>query len=401
MSAPARVFISMHYLEIGGAEAALLGMLDAWDYDRAEVDLFLYAHRGDLMRYIPAQVNLLPEKGAYSAIEIPGTEAMRRGQLGVVAGRWLAKRSFARYASHTARTHPDGIQAHIGHWVTPFLPRIGRGTYDLAISYLTPHHPVIHKVKARRKAAWIHTDYSYIITDPAMEIPMWGAYDDIVAVSDGVKESFARRYPSLRPRITTIENIMPVSMIRRRAEEEADTRMSDGTFDILTVGRFTDQKNFENVPRILSRIIEITGRRDIRWHIIGFGPGEAIIKQQIERAGMNGYIIMHGKQLNPYPFMAQCDLYVQPSLFEGKSVCVREAQALGRPVVITDFSTARSQLTDGVDGLILPLDNEKLACGLAEVIGDPGLRERLAAECRSHDYSNRAETDKIYSLIPD
>lgn len=391
----------MHYLELGGAEAALLGMLDAWDYDRAEVDLFLYAHRGDLMGHIPARVNLLPEKGAYAAIEIPGTEALRRGHIGVVAGRWLAKRSFARYQARSGHMHPDAIQAHIGRWVTPFLPRIGEGTYDLAISYLTPHHPVIHRVNARRKAAWIHTDYSYIPTDPAMELPMWGAFDDLVAVSDGVRDSFVHRYPSLAPRVTTIENIMPVTMIRRRAAEVADTRMSDRTFDILTVGRFTDQKNFENVPYVLSRLMELTGRRDIRWHIIGYGPGEGVIRDHIERAGMNDYIIMHGKQLNPYPFMAGCDLYVQPSRFEGKSVCVREAQALGRPVVITDFSTARSQLTDGVDGLILPLDNERLAAGLARVVADADLRARLAGECRRRDYSNRQETDKIYSLIPD
>ena len=47
-----QVLIAMHYLELGGAETALIGLLQAWDYARADVDLFLYARRGELMSFI-------------------------------------------------------------------------------------------------------------------------------------------------------------------------------------------------------------------------------------------------------------------------------------------------------------------------------------------------------------
>ena len=49
----ARIFIAMHYMEIGGAETALIGLLNALDPARVDVDLFLYDHRGEMMQFIP------------------------------------------------------------------------------------------------------------------------------------------------------------------------------------------------------------------------------------------------------------------------------------------------------------------------------------------------------------
>ena len=67
-----RILIMMHYMELGGAESALLGFLQSIDPDRAEVDLFIYDHRGELMRYVPTdKVRLLPEIQEYKMIERP------------------------------------------------------------------------------------------------------------------------------------------------------------------------------------------------------------------------------------------------------------------------------------------------------------------------------------------
>ena len=55
-----RIFIAIQYMELGGAERALLGLLDALDASRFQVDLFVYRHSGELMPLIPDKVNLLP-----------------------------------------------------------------------------------------------------------------------------------------------------------------------------------------------------------------------------------------------------------------------------------------------------------------------------------------------------
>ena len=82
-----RILILMHYMELGGAESALLGLLQSVDPARADVDVFLYDHRGELMKYIPTdKVNLLPEVTAYKMIERPFVECVKSGQLGVAFG---------------------------------------------------------------------------------------------------------------------------------------------------------------------------------------------------------------------------------------------------------------------------------------------------------------------------
>ena len=106
-----------------------------------------------------------------------------------------------------------------------------------------------------------------------------------------------------------------------------------------------------------------------------------------------------GKKDNPYPYIAACDLYVQPSRYEGKAVTVREAQMLGKPVVITNYATSASQLEDGVDGIVVPMDNEGCAEGIAALLRSPEKMAQLAENCRERDYSNAQEIEKIYSMM--
>ena len=107
---------------------------------------------------------------------------------------------------------------------------------------------------------------------------------------------------------------------------------------------------------------------NVKWYLIGLGPDEELIRKKIEETGMQEHVIILGKKENPYPYMKACDIYVQPSRHEGKCVAVREAQILGKPVIITNYETSVSQLKDGYDGVIVSMDNEKCAQGIAEVI---------------------------------
>ena len=218
-------------MELGGAEMALLGLLGALDPKRVDVDLFIYSHQGPLMKHIPNYVNLLPEIGAYAVIERPMAEALRKGHWGVVFGRLMAKWRHQNYR----KTHPtcsdDGaIMQYIGDSVTPWLPKINPETeYDLCISFLTPHNIGRDKVKASKRLAWIHTDYSTLSVNAERELPVWGAYDAIASISDDVTQSFLKTFPSLSSKVILIENILPEGYVRARAEEfDASKEMVGG-----------------------------------------------------------------------------------------------------------------------------------------------------------------------------
>lgn len=166
---------------------------------------------------------------------------------------------------------------------------------------------------------------------------------------------------------------------------------------LLSVGRFCEAKNYDNVPDICKRMID--SGCDVKWYIIGFGVDESLIRQKISEAGMQEHVIILGKKENPYPYIKACDIYVQPSRYEGKSVTVREAQMLCKPVAVTNYPTANSQIQDGVDGVIVPMDNEGCAKGLAEFILDTEKQNRIIDYLQTHDYGNVDEVDKIYTLL--
>ena len=102
-----RIFINMHYMEIGGAERALLGLLNAIDTNKVDVDLFINQHTGEFMKLIPNKINLLPEISAYSVIEKSITTAIRNGQLGIAFARIFAK--FAHQFCKNNEVNKDDI----------------------------------------------------------------------------------------------------------------------------------------------------------------------------------------------------------------------------------------------------------------------------------------------------
>ena len=180
-----RILIAMHYMELGGAESALLGLLQAHDSGKADIDLFLYDHVGELMHYIPSSINLLPKIDAYSMLERPISELLRKGYWGVAWGRTVA-RYYAKQEKKNNKEKLDDISVYyyISKYASLFLPKINPSVeYDLAISFLQPHLYVLKKVRARKKLAWLHTDYSKVFVSRKEE-EVWSQFDYIAAISE-------------------------------------------------------------------------------------------------------------------------------------------------------------------------------------------------------------------------
>lgn len=394
-----KLLIVSHALELGGAERSLIGLLNTLDPKICDIDLFLLRHEGELMGEIPSYVKLLPEISAYTVLARPMKDTLKEGHLILSAVRFFGKISAAGY--NRIHKYTDSVVAleYSHKFVCPFMPAIQPGkVYDLAISFLTPHYFVTQKVQAKKKIAWIHTDYSHVQVNISSETAMWKSYDYIASISDAVTEGFLSVFPMLKEKIILVENILPECFVKRQANAfSVENEMDAKGLKLLSVGRFCKAKNFDNVPEIC-RMLRERGL-DITWYLIGFGSDEGLIRNKISEAGMQDYVRILGKKENPYPYIKACDVYVQPSRYEGKCVTVREAQMMGKPVVITNYETAKSQLENGVDGIIVPLENQKCADGIFELINNHCLLERLSFNCQRRNYSNSEEVEKIYRII--
>ena len=390
-----RILIIHTNMELGGAETSLLGLLHSIDYSRYAVDLFLLEQKGELLRHIPEQVNLITPDRRYLGVVLPIKDVLLcQHQLGMTAARLLG-----RLKGRNAADSTYAIKQYAQNYEMQFLPRIP-GTYDMAISFIDPHFIVEQKVDAKVKLGWIHTDFSRIEVDRGIDFPMWNELNFIVNVSQACKEKFDWLYPELSSKSIVMENILAEQFVYTRAEaEDIHSEMpEDGSIRLLSIGRFCEAKNFDNIPSICKFLVQQYGL-DLHWYLIGYGGGEQKIRNAIVAAGMESNVIILGKKENPYPYLKGCDLYVQPSRYEGKCVTVREAQMLGKPVVITDYATSASQLENGVDGIVVPMDNEGCARGIAELLKDPRRMQELSENCKKRDYSNRREVEKLYQLL--
>ena len=392
------ILIVSHAMELGGAERALLGLLEHMDYSTYHVDLFLLRHQGELLKHIPEQVNLLLENEYYSCLAVPIGNVLKKGKFNIAFHRYLGKKRARNRVKELGVSSDNGIGLEYSHkYTVGCMPMISDKEYDVAISFLTPHYFVRDKVRAKKKIAWIHTDYSRISIDIESEYEMWKAYDHIVAVSEGVAEQFTKLFSDLKDKVTVIENMLPKKLIETDAAEPVMNIYSGDTINLLSVGRFSYAKNFDNVPDICSRLLK--SGLNIKWYLIGYGSDEQLIKDRINESNMEDSVIILGMKENPYPYIKICDYYVQPSRYEGKAVTVREAQMLGKPVIITAYPTSKSQLHDGYDGIIVPQDNEACAEGIARIIQDKELTQMISDNCLQGDYSNQEEIIKLYNMI--
>jgi len=386
-------------MEIGGAERSLLTLLSELNYSKVKVDLFLLHKKGDLLKYIPKEVNALKENQYYSQLAIPLKEVIKNKKYSIAYGRIQAKILAKIYDIFHRPKNESYVELEYSHKYTKrFMPQIAAENYDLIISYLTPHYFAAEKAFGKKKVAWIHTDYEYIDCDVNSEKEMWDQYDKIVAISAAVKASFLKKFPMLEHKIIMVENTVSRKFIECQANEfDVLNQLDQHSVKLLSIGRFCHPKNFDSIPEICSLLIK-QGHK-VKWYIIGFGEDENLIKSKIEEYRMEKSVIILGKRINPYPYIKACDIYVQPSRYEGKAITVLEAQALNKPVIITNYGTAGSQLKDGNNGIIVSLENQKCAEEIGKVIDNMKLQKDLTENCKHMQFPN--DFSILYDLCED
>lgn len=380
-------------LDVGGIERSLIGILDSIDYKNYNVDLFLYAHRGIFFKLINPNVNLLPENKELSYL---------RSSIIMKIINLCLYSTFVRIIDEIKLKLFNVQIINDLSWkkiLNKCVPPLDK-EYDIVLNFFLPFDLSIDKVNTKIKVGWIHTDYTVEKNDLNDLYRQYSKMDYIAAVSDQVKNSFIQIFPNLESKVIVIENILlPEYILKQSKMLSVNQEMDDNCVKLLSIGRFCTAKNFDNVPAICKYIID--RGLNIKWYIIGYGGDEQLIKDKIQEYDMSDHVIILGKKENPYPYIKACDYYIQPSRYEGKAVTVREAQILCKPVIITDYPTSKSQIDNGVDGVIVPMDNEKCAQGIIDFIKNKSLQQKIVQYLQEHDYSNASEVEKIYQLMED
>lgn len=396
-----QILITTCSMDIGGIERSLIGLLDAFDYGKYDVDLLLCSRKGELLSLLPPQCNLLSEISCLDCLQKPNKSVLLSGHVLIASARLLSKLRMALSPVVKQREFGKEVGASLtqAYWdsVAPVMPRLKK-EYDAALSFMWPHHFIAKKVNAKKKIAWVHTDYSKIAINKAKDEKIWKLFDSIATVSDDCREIFSTIYPALRIKTSTIENILSKDFVEKQAGEYSPEEMSgDESVKLLSVGRFCYAKAFDFAAEVCRRLVD--EQMKVKWYLIGYGTDEQLIREKIKKLSLEDHFIILGKKSNPYPYINACDIYVQPSRYEGKAVTVREAQMLGKPVVITDYKTAHSQVKNGFDAIVSSMNVSAVANDIMRLAQNDLLRSTLSANTQSSDYSNSNYMEQLYALI--
>lgn len=220
------------------------------------------------------------------------------------------------------------------------------------------------------KVAWVHCDYAdhYRITGGADELEDYSRYNHIVCVSHTTLQTFTNIYPQLSDRCTYIYNTIVKEAINRLADsDEGETGFDASCFNIVSVGRFSEVKQFNKIPEICRQLKRLSDKR-FCWYIIGDGDRKLIGStiEKIEHFNLQGEVVLLGSKDNPYPYIKQADLLVSTSYSEACPYVIAEAKALHTPVLANDYPVA-SEVVPPESGWICPIaDMPQLLAKLIE-----------------------------------
>ena len=260
-----------------------------------------------------------------------------------------------------------------------------------------PTFYTIDKVDAYKKFAWVNVTYRLQGEERQFQKRYYDRYDKIIAVSDSAKDIFLENFNEYKNKTEVIYDINDYKMINNLSSMD---KGYDDDFDgirILTIGRLAAQKGYDIALDACKRLNN--KKINFRWYVLGVGPLESEIKNFIEENNLNDRFKLLGVRANPYPFIRNCDIYVQTSKFEGFGLAIAEARILNKLVVTTEFDSVYNQMVQRKNGLVVGMDGESVCNGILELLENKKLSKDILEYLKNEKKGNLEEVKKIYELI--
>lgn len=398
------ILFVINTMGMGGGEIAMIELLRQLDMEKYEISLLVLTGQGELIRKLPKKVNLLNKKYfPVSVLDWRGKIRLFKTVIKVMLFKGLVFKKMRYIIKNLKNMIEQGnIKKDKLLWkcISDGAQQLDQ-EYDLAIAYLegASAYYVASRVKAKKKAAFIHIDYKLAGYNRMLDEDCYLDFDRVYTVSENAKKVFLEVYPECKERVAVFYDLIDRERIINNSKEKGGFSDDFDGIRILTVGRLVRQKAIDiaiNTMNILKH-----SQKHFRWYVLGEGELRRKLEKQIRTLGLEKDFILLGTVDNPFPYYAQCDIYVHTSYFEGKgSIAIEEAQVLGCTIVASEHSSVREQIEDGVDGEICKLDSKTLAETILELANHPqqmNAYSRAALEREQTD--NQKEIEKLLELI--
>lgn len=388
-----KVLFVMESLGIGGAEKSLITILSLLDKEKYDIYLYLFKPDGAFLNQVPSWIN---------TINISNDDKLKKD----FKTDWLKylkkckfKRSFYSlcwllgcFISKYIRKENE----YIGWKLQKHLYSDIQGKFDVAIGFLekSTTYFIVDHVTALRKIAFMHTDYDAIPHDEIIDREYYKRIDYLAVVSEHTKETMIKHFPFMEDKVKVIKNMVCPELIYKMSDDRAlEIENCIASTKIVTVARLTEAKNIESAINILYELVK--RNYDVEWFVIGEGEERNKLENIISKYKLENRFHLLGSKANPYPYMRACDIYVQPSKFEGYGITLAEAKVLCKPIVSSDIPEFREQLINMKTGIYCK-NQEEITDTICSLISDKSKQMELSnnlKQCEvSYDELNKLET---------
>lgn len=391
-----KILFVIESLHIGGAEKSLVTLLNLLDYSELQVDLLLFSEDGEFKELLPKEVNVLPIPDYFGYCSVPWSSVflkMKKPRFLLSQLLYSCVIRFGRYSN---------IHLAVLFWkCCHFCFHEMQKDYDFAIAYAhgVPTFFVADKITAKKKVAWVNAIYTPERRDIKYIGKKYDTIDLVNCVTDAVKEQLQQTFGFSEEKMCAIMDIVDETTILKMAEmpSEADNEMNCDVIKILTVGRYAHMKGYELAIEA-AKILKDRGVK-FKWFAVGEGNMRPQMELDIERFHLQNEFILLGSRANPYPYFRKCDIYVQPSTFEGFGITLAEAKVFNKPIVVTNFDAVRTQFENEKNGLIVDISSIAIAEGIEKMINNHELRNKCVDNLSKEQRGNRKELKKFIELI--
>lgn len=388
------ILFIINNLNCGGAENALVALLEEIDYSNYTIDLLLFKKEGFLLNKLNANVNLLPSPLEFNYFDGPIFKALLQSIKQFRFDVFFA-RLYSVYLMKSGKTRVEKEQKlwKALQWCLPNLSK----KYDVSISYLqnTPNAYNIDKVNAVKKIGFIRTDYDKMGANLKLDYAYFKKFDAVLSVSKTGEGQLKVAFPDLFHKFFTMESIFSYTLIQKMAEQEIDFKR--GELTLVTVGRLHPVKGFDLAIEAC-KIIKEKGI-DVKWYVIGEGAEKMNLTQLVQQYQLEDNFIFLGLKENPHPYVCKADIYIQTSRFEGKSRAIEEAKIHKKPIIVTNYPSVNDQIINGQTGYIVKMDAKSIADGVVTLHHDSELKSKLINNLQHIQNNNQQQLKVLYDLI--
>lgn len=314
----------------GGAERFLTTLLKNIDRSKFTPVLCLLQKKGPFLNELPADLEVI--------------------DLNVKRVRY----AFLRIIRVIQQCKPDIVFSTLGH-------------LNLAIMMIKPLLPKkISFIARETNIPSINTNQSpFPNLLPILYRKLYPFFDKVVCQSNDMRMDLVTNFRFPLQKTIVINNPVDVEYILSRTIDD-NAILPKEKINILAAGKLKYQKGFDLLIQAFSNL------KDERFHltILGDGPELNFLKHSISKLKLDDHITLAGFQNNPFPYMAQADLFVLSSRFEGFPNVVLEAMACKTPVVAFGCKGGiREIIVDRMNGYIVePGNTDALANAIKNMV---------------------------------